>query len=29
MTTAARRERDRRFGRMSASAMQIKRKNKE
>jgi ribosome biogenesis GTPase len=29
MTTAARRERDRRFGRMTASAMQIKRKNKE
>jgi ribosome biogenesis GTPase len=29
MTTAARRERDRRFGRMAASAMQIKRKNKE
>jgi len=29
MSNAARRERDRRFGRMAASAMQIKRKNKE
>jgi ribosome biogenesis GTPase len=29
LTTAARRERDRRFGRMANSAMQIKRKNKE
>jgi ribosome biogenesis GTPase / thiamine phosphate phosphatase len=29
MTTAARRERDRRFGRMQASAMRIKRKNKD
>ena len=29
MTTAARRERDRRFGRLTASALQIKRKNKE
>jgi ribosome biogenesis GTPase / thiamine phosphate phosphatase len=29
MSHAARRERDRRFGRMTASAMQIKRKNKE
>jgi ribosome biogenesis GTPase len=29
MTTAARRERDRRFSRMASSAMQIKRKNKE
>jgi ribosome biogenesis GTPase len=29
LTTAARRERDRRFGRMADSAMQIKRKNKE
>lgn len=29
MTPAARRERDRRFGRMVSSAMQIKRKNKE
>jgi ribosome biogenesis GTPase len=29
MSTAARRERDRRFGRLSNSALQIKRKNKE
>lgn len=29
MTTAARRERDRRFGRMVSTALQIKRKNKE